>query len=753
MEPYSRFPPLPSFLSYRGVNIDKPFVEIHLLEGGSHTGRFLGLNASERVVVMEGNDEVVTRIPLSHLRFLEFADQLEFSRRSSDGAPPSLENYQIQFRDGRVLQGKSYSHNIDANGVHLYNALGHGKVERLFVPIESVNDYSFGEATIVSGNGNSGNSNKPMAKSRQGAWLCHNKAELQVALDQLGGYLGSELGKFSNKRIGEILVLEKIITQETLDEALDQQRVRPGRKLGAILESMGRISTDQINQKLAEKLGIPLVSLKKFEIDVKLLNKVPAEFCKRYHLLPLFEYKDHLVVALDDPLNFEALDVVRFITGKSIESVLALTDELEKSVDKFYGSERNIDDGLSMAEADAELGEFDYGDMKEVERLAKEKPIVRLVSGVISDAIHKNASDIHIRPLDKDVQLLYRIDGSLVEIRTFSHSLLPAIISRIKIIGRMDVAERRLPQDGRARVSEQGALVDLRISVMPTIKGESAVIRLLNTKIGLRSVDEIGLDDGDQEQLVDLLNKNYGMFLVTGPTGSGKSTTLYAALQNIKQQNVNIITVEDPVEYQISGIEQIQIQSGLGYTFAESLRHILRHDPDVIMVGEIRDVETAKIAVESALTGHLVLSTLHTNSAAGTVTRLIEMGVEPYLVSSTLLGVLAQRLVKKNCPNCIDVEQIGSAMRRSLGIEEDEVFYKGKGCDSCHQTGYSGRMAVYELLLISSSLRELIEKAKSTDSILQQAISEGMETLTKNALKLARKKVTSLSEVYRVRLD
>lgn len=738
--------PFPTFFNNPTHLPSNANITVHLIDGGRHVGCFEAFNREERCVVMTGSDGVIIRVPLAHLCYLVFSEPFELSADQRK-ASVVLEDYQIVFRDGQTLAGKTYTHNIDEYGVHLYNAVANSRVEYCFVSIESINDYSFG--TLQS----SANGGTHTASVPSKLMPYHSKRTLIGALNQLSNYIDPESIQLTNQRIGEILVSEKVIGREALQEALKLQKKHPERKLGMIIESMGLISTEQINQKIAEKLGVPLVTLKHFDVDFESLNILPPDFCKRHRLMPLFEYKDHLVVALDDPLNFEAIDLVRFISAKSVESVLATRKDLEQAIEKYYGGERNIDDGLTLAEADAKINAYENSDLKEVERLAKEKPIVRMVGGVLSDAIHKKASDIHIRPLDNDVQLLYRIDGSLIQIRTFSRNLLPAIISRIKILGRMDVAERRMPQDGRARVSEQGGLVDLRISIIPTINGESAVIRLLNTKIGLRSIEELGLGYEDQERLHDLLHKNYGMFLVTGPTGSGKSTTLYAALQGIKSQNVNIITVEDPVEYQISGIEQIQVQPNLGYTFAESLRHILRHDPDVIMVGEIRDVETAKIAVECALTGHLMLSSLHTNSAAGTVTRLLEMGVEPFLVSSTLLGVLAQRLVRKNCVHCMTIESVSSAMRRSLDISQHEVFYKGKGCENCHYTGYSGRMAVYELITMSSNLRALVEKAKSTDAILQQAIREGMVTLTKNALLQARAKKTSLEEVYRVRLD
>jgi len=750
MDRYKQLPELPAFFDESAFDIDRPLVVAHMMKGGDHIGEFLGFDLIEHVVVMEGADKVITCIPLHDLRFLEFSERLNLSP-SMHKETPVPEGYLIQFSDNKTLSGKTYSHLLDEHGLHIFSSLNSNRVEWLFIPIDIIADYSFGSG-LAQGSLIESDFDETVSAPGLGV-CCSSREELAASLNLYASYLETESNELGNKRIGEILIEENIITAPVLNEAIKQQSLRPGRKLGAILESMGQITTEQINQKLAGKLGIPLVTLKHFDVDMEALNSIPQQFCSRYHLLPLFYFKDHLVVALDDPLNFEALDMVRFISGKAVDSVLASTRELEDATNRLYGHEKDIDDGFSKAEADIQLIDGKLLSDESAEMQAKDKPVVRLVMGILSDAVQKRASDIHIRPLDNSVQLLYRIDGSLVEIRTFSRSLLPLIITRIKVLGRMDVAERRRPQDGRARFSDGGNLVDMRISVIPTVIGESAVIRLLNTRVGLRSLDELGLVEADQEQLVELLHKSHGMFLVTGPTGSGKSTTLYAALQSIKSENVNMITVEDPVEYQISGIEQIQVQSNYGYTFAESLRHILRHDPDVIMIGEIRDVETAKIAVESALTGHLVLSTLHTNSAAGTVTRLLEMGVEPYLVSSTLLGVLAQRLVKLNCRHCLDVEPVNHIVRRSLGISEDEKFYKGTGCDECNGTGSMGRMAVYELLSINRELRILIERTTSTDEILQCAANNGMTNLTENALVRARDKLISLEEVYRVRLD
>ena len=502
-------------------------------------------------------------------------------------------------------------------------------------------------------------------------------------------------------------------------------------------------------QESAEYFGLPFISLKDCNFTESVLNVIPAEFARHHHVIPLAISQSRLSVAMADPQQQDVFQSIGFITGMSVDISVASAQDVDWAVRRFYGQQ---DDELALESIDAHHEQHSVAE-HELERLGREQPIVRLVNNIIRDAIDRKASDIHLRPREKNVELLYRIDGSLTTIRFISKSLLAAVVSRIKIIGGMNIAERRMPQDGRSCVRTALSVVDLRISIMPTVEGESVVIRLLNSQVGLKSINGLGFNQKDENTFIDLIHKSNGVFLVTGPTGSGKSTSLYAALEEVRQQNVNIITVEDPVEYHMDGIEQIQINHQTGYTFARALRNILRHDPDVILVGEIRDEETAKIAVESALTGHLVLSSLHTNDAAGAVTRLLEMGVEAYLLNGSLLGVLAQRLVKKNCPHCLKIENVDALVRKSLKIPPNEVFYIGKGCQKCNQTGINGRLAVYELLKVDNELKKLIKENVATSDIHEYAIKAGMTSLTEDALQRARKKEISLAEVYRIRLD
>jgi type IV pilus assembly protein PilB len=516
------------------------------------------------------------------------------------------------------------------------------------------------------------------------------------------------------------------------------------------LPSSGTVSAPKRppEEILAEQLALPFVRLEGYEIDEKVLNLIPAEFARKNHVIPLRINKNHLLVAMARPMDQDVFQSLNFITGLSIDICVTTMQDLVWAVRKYYGAR---DDELALESLHE--SDDDHEGIQELERLGSERPIVRLVNNIIVDAIERRASDIHIKPREKNVELIYRMDGTLTNIRFFSKSLLAAVVSRIKIISGMNIAEHRVPQDGRCAVRHNEALIDMRVSIMPTVEGESVVIRLLNSQVGLKSVDELGFSQRDQDNFLNLLHKSNGIFLVTGPTGSGKSTTLYAALGEVQKQNVNIITVEDPVEYHMDGIQQIQINHVTGYTFARALRNILRHDPDVILVGEIRDQETGKIAVESALTGHLVLSTLHTNDAAGAITRLLEMGVEPYLLNGCLLGVLAQRLVRRNCPHCLEPEPVDRLARAALGISEDEVFYHGAGCEKCNKTGVSGRLAVYELLTMNNDLREMISPDVSSLDLQQKALELGMVSLTENAITRARSKEIGLAEVYRVRLD
>jgi type IV pilus assembly protein PilB len=557
----------------------------------------------------------------------------------------------------------------------------------------------------------------------------------------------------SDVQIGKILLAQKQLGTEQLAHALKQQQREPDKRLGRILVENGIVTKDQVSVALAQKFGIPYVKLEDFRVSEDALSLVPADIAQQYNVLPLAKLNGRLVVAMENPLDWQALAVIRFNTNLSVDAVLASAQDISRELNKHYAEseEKEILEGLELnpivAESEGSLS------VSVIEQEARKEPIVRLVNAIIMQGVMRGASDINVRPEAERVGIYYRVDGKIQFVRSLHRSVLAPLVSRIKIIGRMNIAERRLPQDGHARILRKSNNVDLRISVIPTVTGESVVIRVLDKDVGLKPLDDIGFQPKDLSTLRRILGRSFGMFLVTGPTGSGKSTTLYALLNEIRSRNPHVITVEDPVEYNMEGIEQIQISPGTGYTFAEALRHILRHDPDVIMVGEVRDLETARIANKAALTGHLVLSTLHTNDAASAVTRLVDMGVEPFLVGSTLLGVMAQRLVRLNCPFCKAPEPVDPVVREALGLDAEEVFYRSTGCTSCNRTGYRGRTAVCELLAITPEIAALINAGRPDLEIKRLAVSQGMTTLTQNALGLARQGATSLQEVFAVRLE
>lgn len=563
----------------------------------------------------------------------------------------------------------------------------------------------------------------------------------------------SDLDPIPEMHLGDILIDEGVLTRDQLEIALDQQQLEPGRHVGQILEDLGAVSHGEVSQALGRKFGIPVVSLDGFKIEPDTLSMVPPDVATHYNVLPLALVDGRLVLAMDNPLDWEARDIVRFHVNRNVDAVIADPREIAQILSRNY-SEHEAAQSLEELELNPiDTARSQVGEAKRIEQQAMRKPIVRLLNAILLQAVVRRASDINIRPEKDRIHVYYRIDGKEQFVRSLHYSLLAPLVSRVKITGQMDISEHFLPQDGHARIKRGDNDIDLRISVIPTVTGESVVIRILDKQAGLKPLDDIGFAPRERKLLRGLIKRPFGIFLVTGPTGCGKSTTLYAVLDEIRKSDPHIITVEDPVEYDIRGVEQIQVSAIRGYTFAEALRHILRHDPDVIMVGEVRDVETARIANKAALTGHLVLSTLHTNDAASAVTRLMDMGIESYLLSATLLGTMAQRLIRLNCPHCKEPDEIEQEVRHDLGLGDGEVFYKGKGCPKCNFTGYHGRSAVCELLPISPPIRTLINEGKDALAIKEAAVAEGMVTLTQSAIALAREGRTSIEEVYSVRLD
>jgi type IV pilus assembly protein PilB len=545
--------------------------------------------------------------------------------------------------------------------------------------------------------------------------------------------------------LGTLLANSGSLHDTGVNRALALQEASPDERLGDLLLSSGEIGEDDLYRALADQLGVLYVRLGDFDVDPAALATLAPEHARAHRLLPLMFERGRLIVATDDPSDSAALNALKFSTQHPVEAVLASPDDLDVAIATRYPA-------IGTETLDLEV-ERVRAATPPIERMALDKPIVRLLNNLLIDAVRRRASDVHLRAREHKAEVLYRIDGSLVAVGEFKRTVLPAVVARIKVLAGMNVAEHRVPLDGAIHFKTTRGTVDMRVSSIPTIHGENVVIRILDPGAGLRRLSDVGFSAADEKRMRSLIDRNQGLVLVTGPTGSGKTTTLYAALQELNSGEFHIVTVEDPVEYRLDGVVQIPVQPGIGFTFGKALRHILRHDPDIILLGEIRDAETAKIAVESALTGHLVLSTLHTNSAAQAVTRLVEIGIPPYLVNATLAGVLAQRLVRRNCERCKAVEAVSAEVRATLGVAPAEQFYCGKGCDECSGTGYRGRIAVYELLELSPAIRLLVRTGEPHEQIEAQAVAEGMVRLTAQALELARTGAISLTEVFRARLE
>lgn len=493
---------------------------------------------------------------------------------------------------------------------------------------------------------------------------------------------------------------------------------------------------------------MPFVSLRHFDADPAAVARVPADLARRHRAVPLMFHSARLVVAMEDPMDGDASDTVRFSAGVNIEPVFATARDIAMALGRYYGTDESA--ALEHLEI-VDPSSAQSMDADDAERLSREKPVVRMVENLLREAVEHRASDIHIVPQEHDVDLVLRIEGEIRKICSFSKSLLPAVMSRLKIIGHMDVSERRLPQDGRARITMDSRTIDLRMSVIPTVKGESLVVRVLTPMVSIKGISDLGMTPRDAGMFKSLVERRNGLVLVTGPTGSGKSTTLSAVVQHLRNRKLKIVTVEDPVETQVPDVDQIQVNADIGYTFPVALRHILRHDPDVILIGEIRDRETAEIAIESALTGHMVFSTLHTNSAAATIARMVDMDIEPYLIATTLLGVVAQRLLPRNCPHCLVREAIEPAWAASLAIDPGEEFFRGRGCARCGGSGVSGRVAAHELLAMQPELRRHIRDGVTSAEIQTHALAGGMVPMVDNALALARQRVVPLAAVHHLR--
>lgn len=564
-------------------------------------------------------------------------------------------------------------------------------------------------------------------------------------------------------KLGELLLKAGLITPAQLEKALEEQRSRGG-KLGELLQRLGYVSEEDIIECLSHQYGVPSINLRNFEIDSAVAKIIPEDQARKHNIIAILKTGQTLTVAMADPTNIFAVDDITFSTGFKVDPVVASEEAIREAIDKVYGSTREVElkkvmEDLATVEEEALelLEEEEELDIAELAKETTEAPVVRLVNIILTEAIKRGASDIHVEPYEKAFRVRYRIDGILQEVMAPPMRFKDAITSRIKILAKLDIAEKRLPQDGRiklkAKIEGRTRELDYRVSTVPTLFGEKVVLRLLDKENLRLDMTKLGFEKSSLKKFEDAILKPYGMVLVTGPTGSGKTNTLYSAISRINTPEVNIMTAEDPVEFQLPGVNQVQMKESIGLNFAAALRAFLRQDPNIILVGEIRDFETAEIAIKAALTGHLVLSTLHTNDAPSTISRLMNMGIEPFLVATSVNVIAAQRLVRRICSNCKEEVEVPIQGLLSVGFSEAEAHslkvYRGRGCDRCGNTGYKGRVGLFEVMEITEDIRELILSGATVVELRRKAIEEGMITLRQSGLHKIREGITTIEEVVR----
>ncbi len=546
----------------------------------------------------------------------------------------------------------------------------------------------------------------------------------------------------ARKRIGDLLLEAGVITEEQLTNALDNKS--RDEKLGDFLIKENILTEQQLIEVLEFQLGIPHISLNQIPIDPELLHLVPAELAKRAQLIPIRREKNKLFIAMADPMDYFAIEEVRMATGCQIETTIAAKDDLYRTITKYYDLQESMEAALSDVQVNAQDAQQEITD--------EDSPIVRLVNQIIANGVAQRASDIHFDPQETEFRVRYRVDGVLRTERSLPKHMQNMMTARVKIMGNLNITENRIPQDGRIKINVNFRPVDIRLSTLPTVYGEKIVMRILDLSNAPNDIGQIGFSPENEELFSSIINRPNGIVLITGPTGSGKSSTLYAALSELNGEDVNIITVEDPVEYQMTGINQIQVKEEVGLTFAAGLRSILRQDPDIVMIGEIRDLETAQIAIRASLTGHLVLSTLHTNSAVESISRLKDMGIEPFLISSSLVGAMAQRLVRKICRDCSREVPATEREKEIFAVNGMTVttVHRGRGCAACSNTGYRGRMAIHEILPIDRELKELILSQVSGNALRDYMKKKGYNTLLQDGLLKVLSGITTTEEVLRV---
>jgi type IV pilus assembly protein PilB len=560
-------------------------------------------------------------------------------------------------------------------------------------------------------------------------------------------------------KLGQILLNNNIISEDQLIKAIEQQK-KDGGRIGSNLIKLGFVTEEALVEFLSKQYGVPAVILTDENIDPSIIKFVPYDVANKYQIFPISKNGASLKLAMIDPSNVFAIDDVKFMTGYNVQPLVATESAIREAITKHYeqtdGIQSMVDDMASFDDTGLDLVKEteDETDIADLQNAGEDAPVVKLVNLILAEAITRGASDIHVEPYEKALRIRYRVDGMLYDIMQPPLKMKAALSSRMKIMADLDISERRLPQDGRIKLKIRGKGIDLRVSTLPTLFGEKIVMRILDKSNLNLDLTKLGFEEKALNDFDAAIRSPFGMVLVTGPTGSGKTTSLYSALSTVNKVDVNIMTAEDPVEYNLDGINQVHVREDIGLTFASALRSFLRQDPDIVMVGEIRDFETGEIAVKAALTGHLVLSTLHTNDAPGTISRLLNMGIEPFLISASVLLILAQRLCRKICEQCKEEEEIPAAALITAGFKEDEVgtfkTYRGKGCSACGETGYKGRIALYEVMPVKEEIKEMIVKGATSTDIKKEAMRLGMKTLRMSGLTKIKGGVTTLEEILRV---
>ncbi len=558
------------------------------------------------------------------------------------------------------------------------------------------------------------------------------------------------------EQLGELLVQDGLLTGAQLAKALNEQQ-QNGLRLGFNVVALGLVSEPDLTRILSRQFRVPAVDLAQVEVDARILKLVPAEFASKHLVLPLRRVGRSLTVAMAEPTDLTVIDDLKFVTRFDIEPVVASEFAIRAALEQHYslGADRLGELLEELEEQDVEVVEDDEEDFTATQLRAQveEAPVVKLINGILTDAVRRGASDIHIEPYEKALRVRYRIDGALQEIMSPPPRMKSALTSRVKILADLNIAERRVPQDGRIKLKIGDRVIDFRVSTLPVLFGEKIVLRILDRGNLTLDLEKFGMEPSAESAFIEAIEKPYGMVLVTGPTGSGKTTTLYSALSRLNKDDVNIMTAEDPVEYNLSGINQVHVRTDIGMTFAAALRAFLRQDPNIVMVGEIRDLETGGIAVKAALTGHLVLSTLHTNDAAATITRMVDMGIEPFNVASGVNLITAQRLVRRICNNCKSEVTYPTEIIEKAGFTPEDVagitFYQGDGCEACNGSGYAGRQGLYEVMPMTGTLRRLVLEGASTDDLKRQAVNEGMITLRRDGLLKVVRGITTIEEVMK----